>query len=725
MLELTILLLSALANLGLAAVVLVKSPGGRVNRQFAFLAMSLVLWMVANYISTHPFFFDQLTWIRVAITAAAIMSMAILLLTNIFPKGEPYHKRIAPAAIIAGCIVSVVTLSPLVFTRLEVSGTSVNPVPGIGMILFMPFVFTVLAGSIYILFRRFYVLKGKLKEQARYAIIGIMATFTLLVWSNFVVIILFHNTSFIFLSPLFGLVFTASFAYGIIRHQLFDIRLVIARFVAYLLLLLVASLFYGFLGAALSFFIIGVQPSIAQILVSTAVVGVLVLFVEPLRRFFNHITRTFFYQDDYDTKDILDAITTILVHSTETKSLANGSLSILQKALKPDFITLILVDETGKQEKGKHISIGRSPVSLADVTPEHLHHHVNDVVSMDTVDVPTGRFHREAQKAGVSVIVRLQTRSAIVGYALFGYKSTGSAYSQRDIDLIRIASDELAVAIQNTLRFEQIQGFNATLQQRIEEATKELRMSNEQLQKLDEAKDEFVSMASHQLRTPLTSVKGYISMVLEGDVGKITNVQRQLLGEAFTSSERMVHLINDFLNVSRLQTGKFMIEAKPIDLAKVVTQEVDSLQTTANARGLKIEYRAPSVFPILYIDEGKIRQVIMNFIDNAIYYSGEHTSIKVELAIKDGDAVLLVHDTGIGVPKAEQTHLFTKFFRATNARKQRPDGTGVGLFLAKKVIVAHGGAIVFESIEDEGSTFGFRLPIKKLSAARDADELDQ
>jgi signal transduction histidine kinase/MFS family permease len=724
MLELIVLLLSVLANFGLAVVAIAKNTGGRVNRRFAFLALSLVVWLVANYISTHPFFFDQLIWIRIVMAAAAIMSMAMLLLTNIFPRGEAYHPKLARIVTVLGIVVALVALSPWVFTHLEISGISVNPVPGPGMALFMPFILGTLAGSIYILFRRFHVLKGHLKEQVRYAILGVMITFSLLAFLNFIMIIVFHNTSFIFLSPLVGLVFTASFAYGIIRHQLFDIRFIIARFVAYILLLLVAGTLYGFLGAGLSFFIIGVQPSIAQILVSTGVVGLLVLFVEPLRRFFNHITRTIFYQDDYDTKDVLDDMGTILVHSTETKPLANAALTVLRRVLKSEYITLVLIDDT-TEGGGVQLNVGHPPDTLAEVTPRQLHHHVGDVVSLDTAETPSDRFHREAQKMGVSVIARLKTKNEVVGYCIFGYKTTGSAYVQRDIELIRIASDELAVAIQNTLRFEQIQGFNATLQQRIEEATKELRMSNEQLQRLDEAKDEFVSMASHQLRTPLTSVKGYISMVLEGDVGKITNMQRQLLGEAFTSSERMVHLINDFLNVSRLQTGKFMLEAKPIDLAKVVAQEVDSLQTTANARGLKLQYRVPSVFPILYIDEGKIRQVIMNFIDNAIYYSSEETAIKIELAVEGGEAVFKVKDTGIGVPKKEQSHLFTKFFRATNARKQRPDGTGVGLFLAKKVIVAHGGDIVFESVEGEGSTFGFRLPIKKLSAAHDADELDK
>jgi signal transduction histidine kinase len=115
----------------------------------------------------------------------------------------------------------------------------------------------------------------------------------------------------------------------------------------------------------------------------------------------------------------------------------------------------------------------------------------------------------------------------------------------------------------------------------------------------------------------------------------------------------------------------------------------------------------------------------MNFIDNAIYYSEENTTISITLGVDAGYAVLEVRDTGIGVPKEEQAHLFSKFFRATNARKQRPDGTGVGLFLAKKVITAHGGSMVFSSIENEGSTFGFRLPIKKLSASSDTNKLDK
>jgi signal transduction histidine kinase len=281
--------------------------------------------------------------------------------------------------------------------------------------------------------------------------------------------------------------------------------------------------------------------------------------------------------------------------------------------------------------------------------------------------------------------------------------------------MISIAADTLAVAIQNGLRFEEIQEFNETLQRKVNDATVKLRGSNRKLHQLDEAKDEFISMASHQLRTPLTSVKGYLSMVLDGDVGKVTPEQRKVLEEAFNSSQRMVYLISDFLNVSRIQTGKFELERTQSNLAEVLSDEIAQLRIMASSRNLKIDYAQPSHFPVAYIDQDKFRQVMMNFIDNAIYYSNPNTTITISLTKEADDIVFKVMDQGIGVPAEERHRLFTKFYRATNAKKQRPDGTGIGLFMAQKVIVAHEGSIIFDSKENQGSTFGFRLPLKNNS----------
>ena len=206
-------------------------------------------------------------------------------------------------------------------------------------------------------------------------------------------------------------------------------------------------------------------------------------------------------------------------------------------------------------------------------------------------------------------------------------------------------------------------------------------------------------------------------MVLDGDAGRISPLQRKLLNQAFISSQRMVFLISDLLNVSRLKTGKFVIEEVPCNLSEVIEGEVSQLVETAKARELELSYDKPAHFPTYMLDEMKLRQVIMNFIDNAIYYTPEGGHIVVGLVEKPKSIELTVTDDGMGVPREEQHHLFGKFFRANNAKRARPDGTGLGLFMAKKVVIAQGGAIIFHSEEGKGSTFGFSFSKAGLEAA--------
>jgi signal transduction histidine kinase len=212
-----------------------------------------------------------------------------------------------------------------------------------------------------------------------------------------------------------------------------------------------------------------------------------------------------------------------------------------------------------------------------------------------------------------------------------------------------------------------------------------------------------------------------MSMVLEGDAGKLNEQQTKLLNQAFISSQRMVYLISDLLNVSRLRTGKFVIEPVQTNLPEMVEGEMSQLTETAVAKGLTLTFEKPKDFPILNLDETKTRQVIMNFIDNAIYYTPSGGHIQVVLEAKDKSIEFKVIDDGLGVPKAEQHHLFTKFFRAGNAKKARPDGTGLGLFMAKKVVIAQGGAIIFNSQEGKGSTFGFTFPRTNLKLPKNSD----
>ena len=313
-----------------------------------------------------------------------------------------------------------------------------------------------------------------------------------------------------------------------------------------------------------------------------------------------------------------------------------------------------------------------------------------------------------------AVAIPLLHHNQLIGVVFLGERLNGAAYGRREIRALEMIATELVVAVQNALSVDEIKVLNETLQRKVDESTKELRMTNRQLQKLDKTKNEFISMASHQLRTPLTSIKGYLDMIIEGDLGKVSPTQKAVLQEAFASSERMVQLLNDFLSVSRLQTGKFIIDKKKSDISQIAREEISLLNVVAVQRSIKLKVDVAKDIPTIMIDADKIRQVILNMIDNAIYYSKPNTEVQISLSKKGEDIEFTVKDSGIGVPKAERADLFSKFFRASNARKKRPDGTGVGLFLAKKVILAHDGSIIFDSEEGVGSTFGFRIPTRQM-----------
>ena len=378
---------------------------------------------------------------------------------------------------------------------------------------------------------------------------------------------------------------------------------------------------------------------------------------------------------------------------------------------------------SGSQWLGKNASLGFSHPIHVKVSHDWFNQPLSTmIVSLDELNdqelasyIDVGVADIERLKRDVHLkslyIVKLLARRKLVGLLVVGFKTPSSEITNNDTAIVDRVCESIGVALDNKLLFEENQY-----------VLKQLRDSNERLRELDEAKDDFISMASHQLRTPLTSIKGYISMMIEGDAGKITPTQKQLLEQAYFSSQRMVYLIADLLNVSRLKTHKFLIDAKPLDIARVVEEEVDQLKSIAESHNLTLEYQKPDTKSgklELMLDETKTRQIIMNFIDNAIYYSPPEGHITVKLLDKPSTVELRVEDEGMGVPKSEQPHLFTKFYRANNARKARPDGTGLGLFMAKKVIVAQHGSIIFESQENKGSTFGFIFSKHKLAVPTD------
>jgi sensor protein resE len=516
---------------------------------------------------------------------------------------------------------------------------------------------------------------------------------------------------YVWVGPVAIILFLFAIMYSIVKYRLMDVKTAVARSVSYMLLLIALAVVYVISAYIISIVIFQRTLTIdSRLNFMNMVLAILLAFLyQPIKRFFNKLTDRVFYYGEYDADTFAREISKILTYTADLQLLTRRVGNYIASSLKAEKVAFCI------PEKGIYGRTGRRRLSVVEEDVRRIMDYYYKYCSFPEVILANQVKDPELKKLldihRTKIVIPLLHQNQETGILFLGeHKSLG--YSSRDIEMLESIAGELAVSIRNSLSMEEINELNKSLQRRIDEATKELRFSNRQLQRLDEAKNEFISMASHQLRTPLTSIKGYLDMMLEGDLGKISPTQRAVLREAFSSSERMVRLINDFLNVSRLQTGKFTIDKQSVDIAQILRDEVSLLKVVADQRSVEMVLKIDKKIPSLAVDSEKIRQVMLNMIDNAIYYSNPHKKVVITLKSSGKMIEFSVKDSGIGVPKSEQTNLFGKFFRGTNAKKRRPDGTGVGLFLAKKVILSHDGEMIFESEEGKGSTFGFRLPVR-------------
>lgn len=231
-----------------------------------------------------------------------------------------------------------------------------------------------------------------------------------------------------------------------------------------------------------------------------------------------------------------------------------------------------------------------------------------------------------------------------------------------------------------------------------------------ELVRLNKAKDEFIALASHQLRTPATGVKQFVGMMLEGYAGDLTNEQETMLRHAYESNERQIRIIDSLLLVARVDAGKVVFTRKACDIVQLVHDVIDEQKIEFNKRQQKIIFEFPKALKAI-IDPRYIRMVLENIISNAGKYSPVGKSIQINAKRSGQQVVISIHDKGVGISKADQQKLYQKFIRIDNPLSTAAGGNGLGLYWSKKIIDAHGGTIELESRPRRGTTFTIKLPL--------------
>ncbi|MCL2451405.1 HAMP domain-containing histidine kinase [Candidatus Saccharibacteria bacterium] len=519
----------------------------------------------------------------------------------------------------------------------------------------------------------------------------------------------FGNYRFIWVGPLNILIFSAIMFMAIIKHRLFNLRLYAVRFLLFVVGSLVLLAVY-----AVALGVLYNTYDAQHMIIQLNIVITIVFLALAYTFYYGIITLTERkFGSGLLKYGLLYELSYSMLVNTDLHRMLNAVSKVFSKNMRRSRAVFVYKNDDDNELYATDQREMMWKKTISDVS-KYMNRNDVDIIISDEISADS-TLRQWLLDENIAVIIKPESPRNSTKADIFVVieRTPLRIYSNKEISILTTIAQMIRVATDNAIHLRQIIDLNKSLNDKIADATADLRATNRKLKKLDAVKDDFISIVSHQLRTPLTSIKGYISMLLDGDFGKLTDEQRRVLNEAYSNSERMAFLISDFLDVSRLQTGKLELRKVPTKLDELLGIEIQQLRISTATRQIELEYEPPSNLPEIDCDPHKIIQVMANMIDNAIYYSHSGGKITVSLYEQHGRIIFVVKDQGIGVPRAEQHRLFTKFYRASNAHKIRPDGSGVGLYVARKVITAHGGSLIFESTEDVGSTFGFRLPIKQ------------
>ena len=327
-----------------------------------------------------------------------------------------------------------------------------------------------------------------------------------------------------------------------------------------------------------------------------------------------------------------------------------------------------------------------------------------------------------ASGANAVVSVPLKVQERVLG-ALTVDRTKEHSLTKDDLEVMTTLSHQVALALANALAYRQLEELNVGLEDKVRERTavleqtnRNLAAANARLHELGHLKSSFVSITSHELRTPMVSIKGYVDNLLDGLAGSLTQKQAHYLARIGNNAERLARMTNDLLDLSTIEAGRIVLHCEPLALGEAVDDVVDSLQTLARRKSITVRNDVAPSLPLVTADRDKLHQVLTNLIQNAIKFTPSGGDIHIEGRAQDGRCVrVCVADTGCGIPSHDLEKVFEKFYRSESAPAEAK-GAGLGLAIVKTLVELQGGRLWVISEVGRGSQFFFTVPIHRPSA---------
>ncbi|MBN1325445.1 hypothetical protein JW977_00475 [Candidatus Falkowbacteria bacterium] len=518
------------------------------------------------------------------------------------------------------------------------------------------------------------------------------------------------------------------FVYAIMRHRFMDIRFIIKRSIIFTILVFVITGSYALLTYIISSLFQDIIGTRSMVFNGAITAIAIVLSFEPLKKLLSKWTDSFLFKGSYNPQELLTEITTAISTTLDLKKVLNTINQKLFNAFHSTLFSIYLYDDD-KDCFEEAVFIGKRTSTARCLTAQELLKYqlvlkkysqfqnliVTDELKKENETKSSPQLVtiiKELENNGIGVTLPVFLHKKPIGIFFLGPKKSGDYYSREDLNVLEIVAAQSATAIENSSLYKEVNDLNENLQKKVDEQTKDIVEKNKKLERLLKIKSEFLDIASHQLRTPVSVICGILDMFKSGTMDKLPKEkQMTFISNAFSKGQKLNAVINDILDASDLDEKELDLKnsLEDLDFSALVNNIVTYNQPEAEQKKIKIS--ADIAKDIMVKGDKKyLEQAVGNLVDNAVKYTPENKEVFIKLSIIDKLAQLEIKDSGIGIPEKEQKILFQKFSRASNAKELHTDGSGLGLFIVKKVINAHPGAkIWFESKEGQGTTFFVQL----------------
>lgn len=707
-----------LINLGMGIFVLFRNPKSRIHQYFCLFAAGLAGWNLSLFLTISEIG-QPLLWGRLAFAFGTLMAPGLFIFATLFPRITTPRVGIETKIVLAlGAFFTLLSLTPFlvksvtVMDRLYITG-ELSP-------LYFPYLIYYLGMLILAFFRLLFkhrVSTGVHKAQLKVITAG-MVVFFVPFLSTQLILPLFGIFWLNNLGPLFSVFMVLAIGYAITHYRFLDIRSLIQGGFLYLISLGMVSVVYFlsvyFVGRLLETRILHTSTQTAQALGVVVISTVIIIGYSSLKNLLQKATDRIFFRKDYVREKLLFDLTHTIIEIIDMDKFIERVLRKLVQEMRLSKAAFLIVDDHKiSMLKG----VGFRDHELAEPLFEQLFHIPNDGIPFFVFDeLPEDHSHKELfRKFDISIAIPLRVENNEVAILILGPKLSGDTYYKRDIEILNLFAPQAAIAIFNAKAYTEIKRFSQELETRVSERTRELEESQrKELAKAEEVmklKDEFVFIAAHELRSPVVAIRGFLELTAGAKKQFPKDIQHNL-DAIERASNHLNQLINDLLNVARTESGTLTVRMEPHNFESILLTVAEEFRPRLEERRVALSFDLHPA-PLVWCDTDKLREVLRNLLDNAIKYNKQGGAIDVSVYRSPDERTLIceVRDTGYGIPKNQQHKMFQKFFRADCSVTREMLGTGLGLFITKAIIEKMGGNISFSSVEGEGTTFTFTLPL--------------